>query len=71
MKNMMEKGLKRFCESKIEFATKHGGDIEKAIDRCYGAVMFFINYCTDEWDEEIAKWWDEEMLPKMRKELDK
>lgn len=38
----------------------------QAIDRCYGVVMFVLNAILDEYDESLADWWDNEMLPKFR-----
>ena len=65
-KNKMENKLKRYCMAEYYIVYYHGGSIEKAIDRCYGAMMFCINNCFDDYNENLAKWWDDEMLPKFR-----
>ena len=62
----MENKLKRYCMTEYYTVYYHGGNIEKAIDRCYGAMMFCINNCFDDYNENLAKWWDDEMLPKFR-----
>jgi hypothetical protein len=62
---MLEK-LKAYCEKEYKQCLQWGGDAEKATDRCYGAVMFCMNNCFDDFNEELGKWWDDEMLPKFR-----
>ena len=62
----MREKIKAYCEDEFRTCLIHHSNVEKAVDRCYGAVMFFINYMTPEFDEEIAKWWDDEMHPKFR-----
>ena len=62
----MERKLKNFCRQEYSNCKNWGGDVEKATDRCFGAVMFCINNCFDDFNEELGKWWDEEMLPKFR-----
>ena len=66
----MERKLKNFCRQEYSNCKNWGGDVEKAIDRCYGAMMFAINNCFDDFNEDLGKWWDDEMLPKFR-ELEK
>lgn len=66
MEFKMNVKLKRYCMTEYYTIYYHGGSIEKAIDRCYGAVMFCINNCFDDYNEELGKWWDDEMLPKFR-----
>ena len=56
-----------YCLNEYNTYLHHGGDLEKAIDRCYGAVMFAINNCFETYNESLAKWWENEMLPKFRK----
>ena len=63
----MESKLKEYCMLEYYNIYYHGGDLEKAIDRCYGAVMFCINNCFEEYNEGLAKWWDNEMLPRLQK----
>lgn len=62
----MEEKLKAYCEKEYKQCWQWGGDIEKATDRCYGAVMFCINNCFPSFNEELGNWWDNEMLPKFR-----
>lgn len=62
----MERKLKNFCRQEYSNCKNWGGDVEKAIDRCYGAMMFAINNCFDDFNEDLGKWWDDEMLPKFR-----
>ena len=62
----MKEELKAYCEKEYNQCWQWNGDVEKAIDRCYGAVMFVLNY-TERYDDSIAEWWDDEMLPKFRK----
>ena len=64
--NKMKNKIKSFCMSECDLVYYHGGNLEKAIDRCYGAVMFCINNCFNDYNEELAKWWDDEMLPRLR-----
>lgn len=40
--------------------------IENAIHRCYGIIMFAINNCFEDYNDELAKWWDDEMLHKFK-----
>lgn len=63
----MENKLKRYCMTEYYDIYYHGGDIEKAIDRCYGAIMFCINNCFDDYNENLGKWWNNVMLPKFEK----
>lgn len=62
---MLNEEIKQYCEDEYKNCIRYHSDIEKAIDRCYGAVMFVLNY-TERYDDLIGKWWDDEMLPKFR-----
>ncbi len=62
----MENKIKNFCENAYNDCVKYDASVNAAIDRCYGAVMFCINNCFDDYNNEIANWWDNEMLPKFR-----
>lgn len=62
----IEAKLKKYCMKEYYNYYYHGGNLEKAIDRCYGAMMFAINNCFDDFNEDLGKWWDDEMLPKFR-----
>ena len=61
----MQEEIKQYCEEEYNSCIRYHSSIEKAIDRCYGAVMFVINY-TERYDNLVAEWWDNEMLPKFR-----
>lgn len=61
----MKEKIKDYCEKEYRDCIRYDSDVEKATDRAFGAVMFYLNYCTD-YDESIGKWWDDEMLPKFR-----
>ena len=52
----MEKKLKAYCEKEYKQCWQWNGNVEKAIDRCYGAMMFCINNCFDDYNEKLAKW---------------
>lgn len=39
----------------------------KSLDRCYGVIQFACNVLCKEYDEELARWWDDEMRPKFYK----
>jgi len=51
--------------SSISFYTKNEF-IHDSIERTYGVMMFAINNLFDDYNEKLAKWWGEEMLPKFR-----
>ena len=65
----MEKDIKKWIEREYINTKIYGDDLSTrhAIDRCYGAVMFCINNCFPSFNEELARWWENEMLPKFRK----
>lgn len=63
----MEEKLKAYCEKEYEQCWEWDENVEKAIDRCYGAVMFCITNCFPSFNEELGDWWNDEMLPKFRK----
>ena len=60
----MQEKIKEYCYHELEMCKRWGYDPQQALTRCYGAVMFVINM--DGFDEELGKWWDDEMLPKFR-----
>ena len=64
----MEEKVKEWIEQEYN-NTKNWGDensARHAIDRCYGVIMFAINSCFDKYNEELGKWWSDEMLPKFQ-----
>lgn len=70
---MFEK-VKAWCEYELDNVEKHGYDVHGAITRCYGIVMFVSNSLVG-YDsakgQQIAKWWDDEMLPRFRSLYDR
>ena len=62
---MTFENLKEYCEREYTWLSR-GGSLEKCIDRCYGAVMFFTSFCTNKEEQEVVTWWDDTMLPKLR-----
>lgn len=56
--------LKEYCNYEIDCVKRHGYDPHNAVTRCYGAVMFVLNL--DDFDDELGKWWDDEMHSKFR-----
>lgn len=60
----MEKKIKAYCEKEYENVLKWGYNPHEAMTRAYGAIMFVINY--HDYDEDLAKWWEDVMLPKFR-----
>lgn len=66
MEFTMEVKIMTYCYDEYHNYLLYGGNLEKVIDRCYGAVMFAINNCFDNYNETVAKWWEDEMLPKFK-----
>lgn len=58
--------VKEYCEYELDYTRRHG-NVNLALTRCYGAVMFVGNL--DGFDEELGKWWDDVMLPRFRNYL--
>lgn len=63
--------LKKYVDDEIKmyntYGKSHGASVEKMVDRCYGAVMYSSYLLSSNDDSEIADWWDNEMLPLLRK----
>jgi len=57
--------LKEYCEHQLQEVDRFGYNPYAAVTQCYGAIMFVINM--DNFDDELNKWWSDEMLPKFRK----
>lgn len=70
---MFEK-VKAWCEYEIENVEKRGYNARNAVMRCYGITMFVANellgYDSPE-GQELAKWWDDEMIPRFQKLYDR
>lgn len=64
----MEDKVKAWIESEYQFQLRWGDSCSAshATDRCYGIIMFSINNLFTEFNEELSKWWEDEMLPKFR-----
>lgn len=65
--------LYHFCEQELYFfrscGKTYGADGQKMIDRCYGAVKFFLSCCTSEQYKEVAEWWEDIMLPRLNQAI--
>ena len=63
--------LKKYVEGEakmfLNFGKTHGAKLDKLIDRCYGAVMYSSYLLSSDDCEVVCEWWDNEMLPKLRK----
>lgn len=62
----MEEKIKAYCEWEYENCLWRGYSVEKAIDRCFGAVTFCINFCFPTYNKKLADWWSDEMLPQFK-----
>ena len=64
----MENKVKEWIVREYENTKKYGDNISAihAIDRCYGIIMFAINSLFEDYNDELGKWWDDQMLPKFR-----
>ena len=63
----MEKKVKNWIEAEYGACVMNDSqNVTKAIDRCYGILMFAANTLFKDYNEELGKWWDDEMLPKFR-----
>jgi len=40
--------------------------VEKSIDRSFGALQFVLNNLGEPYDEDLAKWWENDMLQRFR-----
>lgn len=65
MRKEIVKKIKEYCAHELDSITRFGYDPQACVTRCYGAVMFVLTL-GEEYDEELAHWWDDEMLPKFR-----
>ena len=58
----MKEKIKEYCELEIHNVERYGYNAREACTRCYGAVMFLLY--ADDYDENLATWWDNEMHPR-------
>lgn len=56
--------VKKYVRKELSNISK-GYNAFLALERAYGAVMFALD-C--EWNQELADWWSNEMLPQFEKE---
>ena len=68
--------VKRVLESTpLHFHYVRNELINNSLERVYGVMMFAVNNLFDCYNEELGKWWYDEMLPKYeelkKKSLDK
>lgn len=59
----IKENLKIYCDYLLKnFKNERNG--EDLAAQGYGALMFIM--CYFDYDEELANWWNDEMLPKFR-----
>lgn len=67
----MREKIKKWIEEDFESTRKNTHTTKTAmiqcLDRCYGVIQFACNVLCKEYDEELSKWWDDEMRPKFYK----
>lgn len=67
---MIEK-LKAYCERELHWYSTTTANIifdpHDLTTRCYGALMFVLSELDVYDTKELGLWWDDEMLPKLRK----
>ena len=62
----MEEKVKNWILTEYRNLLHGHGSKEKAIDRCYGVLLFAINELFDGYNANLANWWGNEMFPKFR-----
>lgn len=62
----MKDNVKKYCEWEYMNALKRGYNPHEATTRSYGAVMFVLNFTEENFNYDLAKWWEDVMLPKFR-----
>lgn len=62
--------LKKYVEGEVKmyksWGKPHGANLDKMIDRCYGAVMYSTYLLSSEESKKVGEWWDNEALPDLR-----
>ena len=61
---MLEK-IKAYCEHEVMGVEKWGYDPNQAVTRCFGAVVFLLDFYKED-VEGLEEWWDNVMHPKFR-----
>lgn len=57
--------VERLIDGKTPLAKRYGKEtVRLSKTRCYGVIMFTIDNLFENYNEELGKWWDNEMLPK-------
>ena len=59
----MNERVKTWIENTYENCIRFNSDPKNAVSMCYGALMFVESETSD---EELGRWWDNEMHPKFR-----
>lgn len=65
----MKNKVKEWIEKEYKQAKNWGVNkysVQCATHRSFGVLMFAINELFDSYNEELGKWWEDEMLPKFR-----
>ena len=62
----MEENLKAYCEYELKNVREFGYDPSPAFTRCYGALMFVLNFAEETYNEDLAQWWSDEIHPQFR-----
>lgn len=60
----MEEKVKQWIKKEYKDVRLYHGNVSIVRNRCYGVLMFAINELFDEYNEQLVRWWDREMLPK-------
>lgn len=61
------KTVERLISEETPLAKRYGKEtVRLSKTRCYGIIMFALDTLFDDYNEELGKWWDNEMLPKFR-----
>lgn len=62
-KERIIENLKKYVENEMSFyksfGRTHGANLEKLIDRCYGALMYSTYLLSSNEFHEISTWWEE------------
>lgn len=61
----IEDVLMKYCKDLLKDAERYCSDYNSVINMrgiAYGAVQFTCNYLFDEYNKELADWWDNEMV---------
>ena len=62
-KTVTELKVRNYVLDELENATKYPDNALGYRTMAYGAVFFASNYLFDKYNQELADWWDKEVLP--------